>query len=438
MEIRPFPVIHYPFDPELLSRVICPPYDKLSDTQIVSFRGLHPHNYVRAIIGEQLSDHQYYEHAAATLRGWVREGVLLREKKDQFLVCRQTFLCPQSGSEVTRTGFFALLRLPERGERGVLPHERTFAEHKADRLSLYRAVKGNPEAIFVLYSDPDHQVLESMMTAKTRVTFRDPEGHRIQLGLLEDPSSIAKIQGLVEPQTLLIADGHHRFETGQNYRDECREACPDASGPQPWDFILVYFTAIEDPGLVILPTHRLLRNVSADDFRELLSRCQDFFDITFLEKPVSSANLHEISAGLSMPGSGRETLGLVTRDTIQLLHLRDPEKLKTLLSADLAGPLRDLPVVWLHRILLDHFLGLAQEEGAPDRLGYVRTADEVFMGLSTGAYDVAFLLRGTYPEEVSAVAGMGLRMPQKSTDFFPKVPSGITAYLHSEYEEGKV
>ena len=432
MEIRPFPVIHYPFDPDLLSRVVCPPYDKLNDTQIASFRDLHSKNYVRAIIGEQLSDHGYYEQAAATLRGWVRQGVLLHEKKDQFLVCRQTFLCPQSGREVTRTGFFATLRLPEHGEGGVLPHERTFAEHKADRLSLYRAVKGNPEAIFVLYSDPDHQVLESMNTATNRVTFADPEGHRIQLGLLEDLTSIERIRGLVEPQTLLIADGHHRFETGQNYREECRMAHPDVSGPQPWDYILVYFTAIEDPGLVILPTHRMLKSVSKENIEGLLSRCHDFFDIEILDTPMSSATIHDISAGLSATGKGRETLGLVTRDSIQLLHLRDPEKLKTLLSAELAGPLRDLPVVWLHRILLDRFLGLAQEESAPDRVGYVRMADEVCKGLFSGGYDVAFLLRGTYPEEVRAVAGMGLRMPQKSTDFFPKVPSGITAYLHSE------
>ncbi len=432
MEIRPFPVIHYPFDPDLLSKVVCPPYDKLSDSLITSFRGLHPRNFVHAIIGGRLADHDYYQSAAATLRGWVREGVLLREEKEQILVCRQSFKCSQSVGEVTRTGFFALLRLPERGEGGVLPHERTFAEHKADRLSLYRAVRGNPEAIFVLYSDPNLAVLKAMNQVETGVTFTDPDGHHIHLALLSDTVVMDTIRGLVEPQNLLIADGHHRFETGQNYRDECRAAHPGLTGPQPWDFILVYFTAIEDPGLVILPTHRLVKGVTPENLESLLSHASDFFDIKQVDGPVSAQRIHEIAANLTEAGQGRETLGLVSRDAIRLLHLCGREKIKTLLPADLTGPLRDLPVVWLHRVVLDRFLGLAQEESAPDRLGYVRTADEVYTGLMEGGFDAAFLLRGTHPEEVKWVAEAGLRMPQKSTDFFPKVPSGITAYLHPE------
>jgi uncharacterized protein (DUF1015 family) len=431
MEIRPFPVIHYPFDPKLLSKVVCPPYDKLSDSQISSFRKLDPRNFVHAIIGERLADHDYHETAAATLRGWVREGVLLREEKEQLLVCRQSFKCPLSGRMVTRTGFFALLRLPERGEGGVLPHERTFAEHKADRLSLYRSVKGTPEPIFVLYPDPDRKVLEIMNQGGSGVSFTDAEGHCNELVLLEDAKAIDAIRGLIEPQNLLIADGHHRYETGQNYRDECRTAHPDASGPQPWDFILVYFTAIEDPGLVILPTHRLVKGVSPANIEALLSHSTDFFDIDQREFPVSVQGIHDAAASLADLEKGRESLALVTRQSICFLHLRDQEKIKTLLSSDLAGPLRDLPVVWLHRVLLDRFLELVQEEGAPDRLGYVRTADEVYSGLTSGGFDVAFLLRGTHPEEVKMVAEAGLRMPQKSTDFFPKVPSGITAYLHS-------
>lgn len=432
MEIRPFPVIHYPFDQDLLAKVVCPPYDKLVDSQIASFRALHPHNYVRAIIGETLSDHSYYAGAATTLRDWVKQGVLVQEEGEQILISRQSFNSPLTGQEVTRTGFFALLRLPERGTGGVLPHERTFAEHKADRLMLYRAVKGNPEAIFVLYSDPDQSVLKAMNLAETKVSFTDPDGHHNELALLSDTSVIDTIRALVEPQNLLIADGHHRFETGQNYRDECRASHPGLTGPQPWDFILVYFTALEDPGLVILPTHRLVKGITSEEVEALLAHAKDFFDVEKIDTSLSPQTIQALAVDLAEMGKDTETLGLVTRESLYLLHLRDREKIKTLLSAELTGPLRDLPVVWLHRVVLDRFLGLAGEEGAPDRVAYVRTPEEVHSGLQSGGFDVAFLLRGTHPEEVKRVAIEGLRMPQKSTDFYPKVPSGLTACLHPE------
>lgn len=150
MEIRPFQVIHYPFESALLSQVVCPPYDRVTDELIAELRARHPQNFVRAVIGTSLADHKYHDKAASTLRGWLAEGVLKEEEREKVLVYRQRYTCPLTGQNRRRSGFFALLRLPERDKEEVLPHERTFSEHKADRLLLYRAVRGTPEPIFVL------------------------------------------------------------------------------------------------------------------------------------------------------------------------------------------------------------------------------------------------------------------------------------------------
>ncbi|NUN95557.1 MAG: DUF1015 domain-containing protein [Candidatus Omnitrophica bacterium] len=430
MEIRPFQVIHYPFESALLSQVVCPPYDRVTDELIAELRARHPQNFVRAVIGTSLADHKYHDKAASTLRGWLAEGVLKEEEREKVLVYRQRYTCPLTGQNRRRSGFFALLRLPERDKEEVLPHERTFSEHKADRLLLYRAVRGTPEPIFVLYSDPSGKVLQELEQTPTQVEFTDLHEHRNELALLDSPEAVRVLKEVVESQKLLIADGHHRFETGQNYRDECRAANPGDPTPQASDYILVYFTAIEDPGLVILPTHRLVKGVTQSDIESFLSRAKDFFEVEEFPGMVTPDTLTEGAMALAGAKEGREALAFVTRHSIRLLHLRDREKLKSLLPPEVAEPLRDLPVVWLHQVLLGKLLGIRQEEGAPDRIAYVRTGEEVAGGLSEGGYDVAFLLRGTLPEEVKRVAESGHRMPQKSTDFFPKVLSGVAAYLH--------
>lgn len=430
MQINPFQIIHYPFDASLMSRVVCPPYDKLSDELIKACKGLHPHNFVSAIIGETLADHSYYPKAAETLRSWLRTGILEQESSPKLLVYRQAFECPISGKKLTRTGFFALLRLPERDRNDVLPHERTFAEHKADRLQLYRAVRGTPEAIFVLYSDPDQSVLSLLEYPADSVSFQDPQGHTNSLALLDSPPIINSIKERVESQKLLIADGHHRFETGMNFRDECRQAFPDREGPQPWDDILVYFTAMEDPGLAILPTHRIVKAVSDEAFSLFLERCRSVFEVEALPGIVNPDSIASLASSLSSSETHSESFGLVTRQKLYRLRLSDPQLLRKHLPEDIEEPLQDLPVVWLHRVLLDRFLGFESEENAPDRIAYVRTAPEVVQGLTADGYDLGILLRGTQSREVQKVAQAGLRMPQKSTDFFPKVLSGLAVYLH--------
>ena len=429
MEIQPFELIHYPFYKNLLERVVCPPYDKFSNPQITDFRNRDEHNFVWAILGETLEDHGYHYSAAETLRGWLEEGILEKEPEKNFLVYRQRYTSPLNGQVLTRSGFYGLLKLPEREEKAVLPHERTFSEHKADRLKLYHAVRGTPEGIFVLFSDPEYEVAPLLREAEPAVVFEDFNGHQNELCLVNSLETIAAIREVVEAQKLLIADGHHRFETGQDYRDACRAANPDATGAQSYDYILVYFAALEDPGLVILPTHRPVRGVSAGDLETFLDHARDFFEIEEVEGEVRAEAIGKAALQINDAYPDRETVGLVSREKIRFFHLRDREKLKTLLPPALAPSLRDLPVVWLHQVLMEKFLSISQEDGAPDRVAYVRTGEEVYSSLQSG-YDIAFLLRGTRPEEVKRAAESGERMPQKSTDFYPKVLSGLAVYLH--------
>jgi uncharacterized protein (DUF1015 family) len=438
MEIRPYPSIHYPFDSQLLSKVVCPPYDKVDNEQIKACRASHPHNFIHVIIGGTLEDHAYYESAAKILREWTKTGILVEEKDASFLVYRQTFEVsqlvgdkqPQSSCVITRTGFFALLRLPERDEKTVLPHERTFAEHKADRLQLYRATRGTPEPIFVLYQDSTLSVHRILTSAAPEVTFADLHEHTNQLGFIRDPIQIQQIRDAIETQHLLIADGHHRFETGQNYRDECRQAFPHLTSPQPWDYILVYLTALEDPGLVILPTHRLVKGITSPQVEKLLIHLQDLGQVEQVGQAPTEATLQALASQVEEMSLEQETIGIVTREGLWTCTFQNEGKLKALLPREVTGPLLELPIVWLHRILLDQFLALQQEEGAPERIIYVRTPAEVYQKLMKGDCELAFILRGTRPVEVSRVAEAGYRMPQKSTDFFPKVLSGVTTYLH--------
>ncbi|MCA9431532.1 MAG: DUF1015 domain-containing protein, partial [Candidatus Omnitrophica bacterium] len=389
-----------------------------------------PHNYVWAILGESLQDHNYYSEAAKRLRAWVAEGVLLQEDTPKVLVYRQTYKSPLTGEEKTRTGFYALLKLPDPGDNAVLPHERTFSEHKADRLKLYSEVRGTPEAIFVLYSDPKGELGEMFNDLSPDVTFPDFHGHENDVALVSDPKIMEAIKRIVSPQKLLIADGHHRYETGQNYQAQCKAANPDAEGPQPYDYILVYFAALEDPGVEILPTHRMVKGVSEEEIEKFLKHAGDFFDIEESDEDVSAESIHDKAIEIHQDESDAEVMGFVTRDKIYTLKLRDKEKLQSLLSPDVEDSIRNLPVVWLHRIFFDQLLGVTLEEGAPDRIAYVRTGSEIQAGLSRLGYDVAFILRGTHPDEVKTAAQAGVRMPQKSTDFYPKILSGLAAYLH--------
>ncbi len=430
MDIEAFQVIHYPLISDLLQRVVCPPYDKFNNEQIQSFRQQDPHNYVWAILGESLEDHDYYSEAAKTLRSWAEDGTLVQEESPKVLIYRQMYKSPLTGEEKTRTGFYALLKLPEPEDNAVLPHERTFSEHKADRLKLYTEVRGTPEAIFVLYSDAKGELGKLFADVSPGVTFHDFHGHQNEVALVDSPEILEAIKRIVSPQKLLIADGHHRFETGQNFRAQCRAENPDAVGPQPYDYILVYFAALEDPGVEILPTHRMVKGISDAEVEEFLSRAQDFFEIDEAGTEVTGDAIQDKVIEIHQDSSETEFFGFVTRDKIYTLRLRNEEKLQSLLSSDVEPSIRELPVVWLHRIFFDQLLKVTVEEGAPDRIAYVRTGHEIHAGLSRLGYDVAFLLRGTHPDEVKKSAEAGVRMPQKSTDFFPKILSGLAAYLH--------
>jgi uncharacterized protein (DUF1015 family) len=430
VEIRPYPIIHYPFEEKLLSQVVCPPYDKVSDEMISSFRATHPHNFIHAILGKTLHDPDYYPEATATIRRWVKEGVLVSESEDQILILRQKFRSPLDGEMCHRAGFFALLRLPERDRQEVLPHERTFADHKADRLKLYQTLQGNPEAIFILYSDPDSVTDSILRSVPAEVTFRDYIENENELCRLQDPEVIAQLRAIVESRHLLIADGHHRFETGMDYRDEMRSRHPEATGPQPYDYILVYFTPMESPGLVILPTHRLVRNLSEQTLARFLEKATPYFEIKSLPLAVNAESIRKLLSAVHHTDSGHDSIGLVTREHRYELVVKDRAALESLLPADMEQCLKGLPVVWLHRILFDQWLSLHQEEGAPQQVEFAQTVVDVSSGLFERGFDAGFLLRGTRPDEVRLVAESGCRMPQKSTDFYPKILSGLTLYLH--------
>lgn len=434
-EVRPFRGLR--FDPSRvpdLSRVVCPPYDVISPEMQRALHERDPYNMVRLELGYASSDAEggdRYSRAAQTLDRWLQSGVLVQETDPALYLHRVTFRV--RGQERTRRELLALVRLEEWDRRVVLPHERTMAEPKADRLNLLRATGANLSPVFGLYEGA-HPSLEK--------AWRLAEGHAPAAEYTDDDSShhlLWAITGpeVVEPivrefvgQPIFIADGHHRYETALRYRDERRAQATDWTGEEPWNFVMMVLVAADDPGLVVLPTHRLLRGLKAMDLAAVEARLSAHFQLELLPVPpgtpeeraarfmelVQANGRAQTAYGMLGPGPGPMAL-LVPRDGA-----------RRALPAHRSEAWQALDVALLDTLAITPLLedALLPREQA---LGYTRDEVEAFLAVDSGSFQLAFLLKATPVHQVLAVASAGDRMPEKSTYFYPKPPTGLVLHL---------
>ena len=396
-----------------LDRVLAPPYDVISPTERDALASMSPHNVVRLILPSGEGDAKYAE-AARLYREWLSTGVLRRDPEAALYRYQQRFRV--DGNEVTRSGFIAAVRLRRFEEGVVVPHERTLSAPKQDRLKLTRACRAWFSQVFGLYSDPGGEA-EAALGAFGAPDFEgrtgDGTAHRVRR--VGDPAVLRRVQAAMRSRRVYIADGHHRYETMLALRGELdREEAQ--SGP-------IFLCRMEDPGLVVFATHRVVHSLPSFDTDRVLRSARELFEV----EGAPIADTDAIKSELKRRGDRAPTLALASGMHVHFLSLRDGVDAASAASVSAAQARLDVTI--LHALVLERILGIdraAQEKQT--NLRYVKDFAEALREARAPGVQAVFLLNPTRVQDLKAVADAGEVMPQKSTYFFPKLASGLVTY----------
>ncbi|MGH2841205.1 MAG: DUF1015 domain-containing protein, partial [Solirubrobacteraceae bacterium] len=391
-----------------------PPYDVIDPNERAKLAARSPHNVVAIDLPEDPGGGDRYEHAARLLDAWRQEGAVVRDDEPSLWALVQDYTAPD-GRRLTRNGFFARVRVEDYGPGTIRPHERTHPGPKEDRLRLTRATQANLSPIFSLYSDPELRAWRALEPATSGEPFgevTDADGTRNRLWRIEDPDAIAAVQDAVADAELLIADGHHRYETARVYADEI-------GGEGDHRYVLMCLVALQDEGLTVFPTHRLVDGLKGTEKPETLATTlRANFDI----EPIETDDLvpsDDNGAGIQM-GYLDSLFKRAFRLTLKDQALAD-EALN-----DMPEPYRRLDTAVLEAIVLKGPLDLSEDDISHLRgLGYARSFEEARELVESGTYDAGFFMRSIPVALIQEIAAAGVNMPPKSTYFFPKVPTGL-------------
>jgi uncharacterized protein (DUF1015 family) len=423
MEIQPLRALHYDLRAVGgLDNVISPPYDVIDDDQRAELAAKSPFNAVEIdlprIGGEApiglMEPGDPYLHAQTVLQEWLQQGIVVRDREPAIWPMTQEFTTP-SGDTATRHGFFCRVRVSEYGAGRIRPHERTHPGPKEDRLRLTRATRANLSPIFSLYDDPEGAAWAALDDAIDETgavgEAGDSVGAASRLWRVTDSDAIAAVEAALEPTELLIADGHHRYETARVYADE-------VGGDGDHRYVLMYLVALDDPGLAVFPTHRLLTNLKTPEIQERLgSELKRMFDIREIEPD-------ELEPGPDEPGPAFGYMDSFFQRGFRLT-LKD-QSIADQAMPDRSQPYRRLEAAILEALVLNGVLGMSEDDIAHlNGLAYSKSFDDALDSVRSGRADAAFFLRATPVEQVREVAEAGESMPPKSTFFHPKVPTGM-------------
>jgi len=410
-DVQPLRALHYDLNRVgPLGDLVAPPYDVIDSAQRNRLAGRSPYNVVNVDLPEATGDP--YSAAARLFEGWEREGAVVRDERPALWVLSQTYDAPGGGGRRERHGFLCRIRVEEYGAGRVRPHERTHPGPKEDRLRLTRATKANLSPIFALHSDPAGAAWSALAPATGRDPWGeavDPDGTEHRLWRVDDPEAIEAVQRALADAELLIADGHHRYETARVYAEE-------VGGEGPHRYVLACLVALEDPGLTVFPTHRLVGGLRPEQHETLAGAIRESFDVqeTTVENIVPE-------------GDGPMRIGYIDAHFKRpfMLTLKDP----AIADGALAGrpePYRRLDTAVLEALVLKGALGMTDDDISHlQGLGYARDTQEALDLVDRGVYDCAFFMRATPVQEVREVAAAGESMPPKSTYFFPKLLTGM-------------
>ncbi|MBN2379640.1 DUF1015 domain-containing protein [candidate division WOR-3 bacterium] len=416
--IRPFKGLRY--NPEKitnLSDVITQPYDKIDPDLQADYYNRHPHNYVRLIFGRE---EDRYQESADNFKQWFEQGLIVKETEYALYPYTQTYIIETHPDPVTRTGFITALKLYPYEDKVVLPHERTLKRAREDRFKLFTKTLKNYEQVFMLYGDPDRTIeklFAQYMSGNPIIEATDDFGCIHRVWRVTDPDVIRKARAVLEPLPVMIADGHHRYETALALQEHLTPRHPDASATSAFNHRMVTLVNLFDPGLLVLPTHRYVIKLKTD-FATAKNELAKYFDISEVNKTELATKVKE--------NANRRAFGLYRKDGSWLLVLKDAAVMDEVMP-EAASELKALDVSVLHNLIIEKILDISKDE-IEDYIRYERYVEEAYENVDQGAYEMVFLMNPTKVEQVEAVSKAGEKMPQKSTDFYPKLVSGLVEF----------
>ena len=424
-EIRPFCGLRFSAEAGPIQDLVAPPYDVINQTERDNLIQRNAHNVVHLTLPEQKDDDRSkfvkYARSAAALSEWRRDGILALESKPAFYRYTQTFAIPYLSKEpLTRTSIIALIKVEPYDKGVVLPHEQTFPKHKEDRLRILEATRAHLECIFGLFEDPDGAVHKSLVAAPAgnAVEVKSDDHVNQRLEPITDPEVCGQLQELLARKKVWIADGHHRYETAVAFR----AALGERPGPVPEDYMMMALASMSDPGLVLLPTHRVLKSLPCST-DVLLESLEPFFDMEEMHSSHLFERLRKVEA------AGGRAFGLSLRGGVgYLLVPKDFDRLLEIESGEGSKLLRGLDVSILHSLILEKICGV---QGL-DSIIYTRDHHEAITLVQEGAA-AAFLMNPPTVDDMRTIALGGEKMPQKSTYYFPKILSGLVLWSLNDF-----
>lgn len=416
--IKAFRALRYNQEKINLEKVIAPPYDVISPDEQNNYYDKDPKNIIRLILARE---EDRYSASKKYFQDWQLDQSLVRETDEAIYPLEQSFIS-NDGTVDNRKGFIALIKIEEFEKGIVLPHEKTLSKAKEDRLKLLRATDANFSQIFGLFSDAEGLVQKEIQKELTEKPICDVEFQEVKnkIWKITNKNIIDSIVKIMSSKQILIADGHHRYETALNYRNEKRKEIINFTGNESFNFVLMFFTNLNDDGLVIYPTHRAVHSIENFNWQKIKSILQNDFDIIDCKSKQEMTkilqNFDSFSYGVIESNPAK----------FSVLHLKNSEKIKTLLSKSLPNEIKNLDVVLLHEYILRDLIGISDEAQAKKlNINYLQKIADCVTEVENKKVNIAFIVNSTKINQVRQVAESGNIMPQKSTFFYPKLISGF-------------
>ncbi len=425
-------------------RLVAPPYDVISEEEQDQYYQADPHNVIRLILGKKRTGDSdwdnVYTRAADYFQRWQSDGSLIRSKEPCLYVTAMTY-DPGNGEPArVRWGIIALVRIEDQASGVILPHERTFSAHKDDRLRLFRACNAQFSQIFGLYEDPDNALLDGCreeLTGSPQVDFNLEDGTRHRLWIVNRRNLFRKVCQAMADKAIFIADGHHRYETSRNYRDMMRARYGQRPANRSHEFVMMYLSSMNDKGLTILPSHRLLKKVPGFEVGSFLEKVRQWFDVEVF--PLATRSMSQASTELKQQlekaGKHRAAFGWYMHESDRWCLLSLKPGMRPEMGDDLHPSLKALDVLVLSRFMFQKSLGFSKEDLDDEEIfQYQSNMSAAVSEVTSGKYQMVFLLNPTKIDHVKEVAGNSLVMPRKSTYFYPKVLTGLVFNKIDPYE----
>lgn len=424
-DIAPFRALR--FGQDALTDVLAPPYDVIGPKEREALGARSPHNIVHLDLPAGEGDARY-ENARKLLAQWIDSRVLVRDEAPSFLRYEQTFAPPDGGAPITRRGFFALVRAETYDKHIILPHERTLSGPKEDRYKLFCATATALSPVFLLYEDKSNAVAKALQNSAPLEELKTDDGITHRFARVTDKASIAQVEAALKGGSLLIADGHHRYETTLRYgasvdAERAQKGLPEAKDGAH-KFVLAFLADSNDPGLLVFPTHRVVHGLASVDRVKILDSVKSLFDV----REANAEDVTKLTEELTTSGKSQPSLAVLFADGhAALLSLRKDVDLNTHpVLKTRPEVLRRTDVVLLHAGILESVLGITLEQQASQtHLNYWKKASDAVADVRSGKGQIAFLMNGTPVSDVRRSCEAGEVMPQKSTFFYPKVPTGL-------------